>query len=229
MADRQAWPRPLALSFYDRGAEVVARELLGCVLCRRAGSQVLTGRIVETEAYVGQADRACHAWCGRTLRNTVMFGPPGHAYVYFIYGMYDMLNVVCQPPGQPEAVLLRAVQPLQGIAAMRRRRGSVSPTRLANGPGKLCRAFAIGRRDNGADLRGRWLWIAPGRLHDGERIATSPRIGVDYAGADALRPLRFYIADNPHVSRPASRRGRSDPRAVRPAAARSRGAARRSA
>ena len=201
----QANPRPLPRSFYDRSAEHVARDLLGCVVCRRLDGELLAGRIVETEAYVGEEDRACHASKGRTQRNAVMFGAPGHAYVYFIYGMYDMLNVVCQPPGRPEAVLLRALEPLDGIATMRRLRGVQRPLQLASGPGKLCRALGLSRRENGADLLGDALWIAAGGLRDGERIATGPRIGVDYAGADALRPLRFYILDNPCVSRPGGR------------------------
>ena len=197
---RQA--RPLPRSFYARSAERVARDLLGCVVCRRLDGELLAGRIVETEAYVGEEDRACHASRGRTARNAVMFGAPGHAYVYFIYGMYDMLNVVCQPPGRPEAVLLRALEPLHGIATMHRLRGVQRPIQLASGPGKLCRALGLSRRENGADLLGSALWIAAGGLHDGERIATGPRIGVDYAGPDALRPLRFYILGNPCVSRP---------------------------
>ncbi len=195
-------PPPLPRAFFDRGAARVARGLVGSILYRGLGRQVLAGRIVETEAYVGEKDRACHAWRGPTRRNAVMYGPPGHAYVYFIYGMYDMLNVVCQPRGRPEAVLLRAVEPLQGIALMRRHRDVQRLTALASGPGKLCRAFGITRRHDGADLRGAALWIGPGVLRPNERIARSPRIGVDYAGADAARLLRFYLLGNPHVSRP---------------------------
>jgi DNA-3-methyladenine glycosylase len=205
---------PLPRSFYDQRTEKVAKSLLGCVLSRRAGGEILSGRIVETEAYVGENDRACHAWPGRTARNAVMYGEPGHAYVYFIYGMYDMVNVVTRPPGCPEAVLLRALEPVRGIEAMRRlRRGVPRDRDLASGPGKLCRALHITRELNGADLLGPELWIAPGGMRPGERIARGPRIGVDYAGRDALRPLRFFIEGNPHVSRPsASRRKSSETR-----------------
>jgi DNA-3-methyladenine glycosylase len=191
--------------FYRRPATEVAVALLGCWLVRRdserGGGGFLAGRIVETEAYAGETDRACHASVGRTTRNGVMYGPPGHAYVYFIYGMYDMMNVVCQPPGMPEAVLLRALEPACGIDSMLERRGVRRERDIASGPGKLCRAFGITRLLNGVDLRGAELWIAPGTLRSGERIRRGPRIGVDYAGPDARRPYRYWIADNPHVSR----------------------------
>jgi len=141
-----------------------------------------------------------------------MYGPPGHAYVYFIYGMYDMMNVVCQPAGRPEAVLLRALEPVQGMTAMqRRRRAARREHELANGPGKLCRALGITRALNGADLRGDELWIAPAPRPMGpafgktpappDTVARTPRINVDYAGPDARRPLRFYLRGNPCVSR----------------------------
>jgi DNA-3-methyladenine glycosylase len=187
----------------------VAVDLLGCTLhCRReedangdAGS-VVAGRIVETEAYVGEEDRACHAHSGRTPRNAVMYGPPGFAYVYFVYGMHDMMNVVCQPQGRPEAVLVRAIEPVHGLDVMRGRRRGVQRDRdLGNGPGKLCRALGITRDLNGADLCIGTLWITHGGPRDGERLVRSPRIGVDYAGPDARRLLRFYLAGNPHVSR----------------------------
>lgn len=196
---------PLTRSFYSRSASKVARDLLGCVLVHRPPHTTgfLAGRVVETEAYVGERDRACHAHAGRTDRNAVMYGPPGYAYVYFIYGMYDMLNVVCQPEGRPEAVLIRAVEPLEGVASMRRRRGVRHDRDLANGPGKLCRAFGVTRRAHDRiDLTGDILWIEPAPGLDRARIERGPRIGVDYAGADALRPLRFWLAGSPHVSRP---------------------------
>jgi DNA-3-methyladenine glycosylase len=185
--------------------------LLGCVLvCRRRGrlsgdgaaGRLVAGRIVETEAYVGEDDRACHAHSGKTARNAVMYGPPGHAYVYFVYGMHDMMNVVCQPANVPEAVLVRALEPIVGLDVMRRRRPAVRRALdLASGPGKLCRALGITRQLNGTHLGGDRLWIAAGSLRPDERIARSARIGVDYAGDDALRPLRFYLVGNPHVSR----------------------------
>jgi DNA-3-methyladenine glycosylase len=195
----------LAREFYARPAAVVARALLGCMLVQRLKSgRLIVARIVETEAYIGEHDRACHAHRGLTPRTQTMYGPAGHAYVYFIYGVHDMLNVVCQPEGRPEAVLLRAAAPQQGIAIMRRRRGMARDRDLARGPGRLCRAFAITRADDGTDLcSGSRLWIAPGGLTGAEKVLRTPRIGVDYAGADALRLLRFVVAGDPHVSRSA--------------------------
>lgn len=192
----------LPRSFYRRPADRVAIDLLGCSVVRRLDGLCLVGRIVETEAYVGMDDLACHAASGRTERNAVMFGPPGHAYVYFVYGMHHMLNVVCQPRGIPEAVLVRALEPRAGIEHMRARRRVRRDTEIASGPGKVCRAFGVTRAQNGVDLRGAELWIEPGGLASGEAVLRGPRIGVDYAGADALRPLRFFIAANPHVSKP---------------------------
>jgi DNA-3-methyladenine glycosylase len=195
----------LSRSFYNRGAEQVARDLLGCWLVHREprGGRLVTGRIVETEAYMGEADRACHAHAGRTARNAVMYGPPGHAYVFFVYGMHDMMNVVCRPEGCPEAVLIRALEPGPSVEAMRRRRpGVLAVHDLASGPGKLCRALGITRELNGADLCGGRLWIVRGDRLPGERVRRGPRIGVHYAGIDAKRPLRFWLAGNPHVSRP---------------------------
>jgi DNA-3-methyladenine glycosylase len=193
----------------------VARRLLGALLVRRLGRELLVGRIVETEAYVGEADRACHAFAGRTARNAVMYGEPGHAYVYFVYGMHDMLNVVCRPAGEPEAVLVRALEPLQGLDGMRRRRRARRDLDLTSGPGKLCRAFAVTRALNGADLLGPVLWIAPGRRRRGERLGRGRRIGVDYAGPDADRELRFWLEGNAWVSRPAAGAGRGPRRSRR--------------
>lgn len=199
------WNTPLPRSFYAGSALGVARALLGCVIVRQlppaAGGQLLAGRIVETEAYAGEGDRACHAHAGRTVRNAVMYGPPGHAYVYFIYGVHDMMNVVCNVTGTPEAVLVRALEPLHERAAMRTLRGVQRDRDVASGPGKLCRALAITRALNGHDLCAPPLWIAAGTPAPGERIRRGPRIGVDYAGPDAKRPWRFYLAPNPHVSR----------------------------
>lgn len=197
---------PLPRRFYARSALHVARELLGCVVWRRLDGDLLAGRIVETEAYVGAEDRACHARHGRTARNAVMFGPPGYAYVYFVYGVHDMLNVVCQAAGRPEAVLLRALEPVHGLARMQARRGVRRPTALMSGPGKLCQALAITRHQNGADLRGPDVWLVRGALAPGERVRRGARIGVGYAGAHALRPWRFYLDGNPHVSRAPARR-----------------------
>ena len=140
---------PLPRAFYDRPAIEVARALLGTVLVHGSTS----GRIVETEAYLGLQDRAAHSWRGITPRTRVLFGEPGHAYVYLIYGMYECLNVVAEPEGSPGCVLIRAVEPLEGIPRMRRRRpGARGIEDLANGPGKLTLALGITRRHNGADL-----------------------------------------------------------------------------
>jgi DNA-3-methyladenine glycosylase len=157
-------------------------------LVRDDGVTLRRGRIVETEAYLGPRDRAAHSSRGRTPRTEVMFGPPGHAYVYLIYGFWNCLNVVTAREGMPHAVLLRAVEPLEGI------------TDKTSGPGLLCRALNVDRRLNGADLLGRELWIErPGR---GPRVAIgrSARIGVDYAGEWARRPWRFFDRASCYVS-----------------------------
>ena len=172
----------------------VARDLLGKVLVHGG----VSARIVETEAYLGLTDEASHAWRGRTPRTEVIFGPPGHAYVYLIYGVYDCLNVVSEPEGSPGCVLIRAAEPLTGIAAMRRRRAAERLEDLANGPGKLTRALGITLRHNGADLtRGSFTIRDPGRAEPFE-IAVSPRIGITRA---VDWPLRFFVAGNRFVSR----------------------------
>jgi DNA-3-methyladenine glycosylase len=177
---------PLPRRFYSRPAAEVARDLVGACLLHRTKEGVLGGRIVETEAYVGPEDIACHASKGRTRRTEVMFGEPGHAYVYLIYGMYDCFNVVCQPAGRAEAVLVRALEPLPGTGA-------------CDGPGKLCRAMHVTRAHNGVDLRGDLLWIEVGEPP--VEIAVTPRIGIDYAGEWVHAPLRFVDARSPHLSR----------------------------
>jgi DNA-3-methyladenine glycosylase len=178
---------PLPRSFFARPARIVARELLGTVLVHRRVDAVLCARIVETEAYVGTHDLASHAAKGRTRRNNAMFGPAGHAYVYFVYGMHHMLNVVAAEAGDPQAVLLRAAEPIAGIA------------QLTNGPGRLARAFGITRDFDGEDLCGRRLYLMAGV--EPRRIVASARIGVDYAGPWAGEPLRFCDADSQHLSR----------------------------
>lgn len=182
--------RKLRREFYERETLEVARDLIGMHLVHADDGVRRVGRIVETEAYRGPEDLAAHSARGRTRRTEVMFGPPGHAYVYFIYGFWCCLNVVTGPEGVPHAVLLRAVEPLDGL------------TDGTWGPGLLCRALHVDRRLNGADLRGDVLWIeAPARPPRRKpRIARSPRIGVDYAGGWAKRPWRFFDRDSPHVS-----------------------------
>ena len=197
---------PLPREFYDRDPRRVSRELLGKVLVRREGRRVRTARIVEVEAYMGVGDPAAHSFAGRTLRNAVLFGPPGYAYVYFIYGNHYCLNVSCLPDGVAGGVLFRALEPLAGIDEMARARSvGIDSTRdlrkLTSGPGRLAEAFSITReRDNGKDLTSARsdLFIAS----DGyrvRRILTTPRIGITKA---AERPLRYVIAGNEFVSGP---------------------------
>ncbi|MBV8783137.1 MAG: DNA-3-methyladenine glycosylase [Gammaproteobacteria bacterium] len=176
--------------FFTQPTLTVARALIGMHLVRRSGARLRIGRIVETEAYLGPRDLAAHSARGRTARTEVMFGPPGHAYVYFIYGVWHCLNVVTGRRGVPHAVLVRALEPVAGVRAR------------TSGPGLLCRALGIDRRLNGADLRGEVLWLeAPPRSARAPRVARSVRIGIDYAGDWAGRPWRFYDADSRFVSR----------------------------
>ena len=159
------------------------------------------GRIVEVEAYCGPEDLAAHSSRGRTARNGVMFGAPGHLYVYLIYGLHHCLNVVAGPGEKPEAVLIRALQLDEGIDLARRRRGDrVADRRLAAGPGNVGRALGIDRSLNGEDLLGGSVWIEP-RVEPSPMITSGPRIGVGYAGPWAARRLRFWITDDPHISR----------------------------
>jgi DNA-3-methyladenine glycosylase len=199
-------PKPLPRAFYERDAVLVARELLGCILTRRAGHAILRGRIVETEAYCGEADLACHARAGRTPRTEVMYGPAGLAYVYFTYGMHHCLNAVTGPVGTPSAVLIRAVEPLEGIERMTRARGTDAAHRLASGPARLCEAFGIDLRQNRADLGGPDLWIEPGDGVPDGAVSTSPRIGCERVPApwNAV-PWRFFVGASPHVSPGGSR------------------------
>lgn len=191
LIDDRAW--------FDRSATDVAPELLGAVLVHDAPAGRIAGRIVEVEAYLGPEDLAAHSSRGETPRNAVMFGQPGHLYVYLVYGMHHCVNVVCGPDSKPEAVLLRAAELTQGEELARTRRGDVPTARLASGPGNLASAFDIDRRLNGADLL-----AGPVRLRRGTRpdaIDRTARIGVDYAGDWTDRPLRYVIRDDPRRSR----------------------------
>lgn len=201
---------PLSRAFFNRDPRRVSRELLGKILVRQRRTQTLSARIVEVEAYLGAGDPASHTFSGRTPRNAVIFGPPGHAYVYFIYGNYYCLNVSCLPDGVPGGVLIRALEPLTGIAEMARLRGLtlIGPeysTRdlkaLTSGPGRLCQAFAVTRaEDNGKDLTDPTSGLYLG--DDGAprpRVLLTPRIGIVKA---ADMPLRYVIAGNPFVSGP---------------------------
>lgn len=187
-------------AWFDRPSIEVAPELLGAYLVHEAPGARISGRIVEVEAYQGPEDLAAHSARGRTARNAVMFGPPGHLYVYLVYGLHHCLNVVCGPGDKPEAVLLRAVALSEGIEQARERRGAGVPLqRLAAGPGNVGSAFGIDRGLNGADLL-----AGPVRILRGapvEAVVAGPRIGVGYAGEWADRPLRLHLADDPHVSR----------------------------
>jgi len=194
-------PKKLPRSFYSRFTLDVASDLLGKVLVRRLGRRLVTGKIVETEAYVGPDDLACHASKGHTPRTSVMFGSPGHAYVYMIYGFYFCLNVVTEPAGHPSAVLIRAVEPLENVDLMRELRNNPEhETNIASGPGKLCMAMSIDKQLNGADLLGSTIWIEDRNIDPGPS-STSPRVGVDYAGEYKDKPWRFFVDGNPHVSR----------------------------
>jgi DNA-3-methyladenine glycosylase len=190
----------LSRSFYEQSTVDVAKQLLGKYLVRTHAEGNTIGRIVETEAYVGPQDLACHASKGRTARTEVMFGPAGHAYVYFIYGFYNMLNLVTEAKDYPAAVLIRAVEPVDGIELMKDRRQSSVLRNLASGPGKLCQAFGIDRSLNGADMCASVLFVEDRREATPKFVAT-PRIGVDYAGKWKTRPYRFLIRGSEFVSR----------------------------
>jgi DNA-3-methyladenine glycosylase len=190
---------PLTRAFYERNTVRVAKELLGKVLVRRLGPVLLKGIIVEAEAYRGHDDAASHAYMGPTGRNQVMFGEPGRAYVYFTYGMHYCLNVTTEPAGQPGAVLIRAAQPIKGIAEMKRRRRVDNVKDLSNGPAKLTQAFAVTSTLNGHDLTlGRKLYVAEPFRPDPFAIASGTRIGIRVA---AERRWRFFVKDNPFVSK----------------------------
>ena len=185
----------LGRDFYARPVIEVARDCLGKILVHGKTA----GRIVEVEAYLGVNDRAAHAWRGVTDRTRVMFGEPGYAYIYFIYGMYECLNFVCEPAGQAGCVLIRALEPIAGIATMRRRRPTAKGVEnLANGPGKLTLAMGITRKLNGTDLTGGPLQVRRPRAEPAIEVLTTPRIGITHC---ADWPLRFLIAGNRFVSK----------------------------
>ena len=191
----------LTETFYARPAVHVAVDIIGKVLVRRIGRTRMAGVIVETEAYVGPHDLACHASKGKTSRTSVMFGPPGRAYVYMIYGIHYCFNVVTDRIGYPSAVLIRAIEPLDGIQGMKRRRpNTIRDVDIGSGPGKLCKAMSINADLNGIHLDGETLWIEDNHLDPGP-ILKGRRIGVDYAGEYRDKQLRFFVADNPNVSR----------------------------
>jgi len=197
----------LPRAFFDRSSTVVARELLGRVLVHDAPDGPRAGRIVEVEAYRGARDPASHAYRGRTPRNAAMFGPPGHLYVYFTYGMHHCVNLVCGPGGTPAAVLIRALEPLRGLEAMADARRVRAPERLARGPGCVTQALGLDRRHDGLDLVNGPVWVSRDEaVRGGFRIARGPRIGIR-VGLD--RDWRYWLAGHPCVSGPRGPRGAS--------------------
>jgi DNA-3-methyladenine glycosylase len=189
----------LSPAFYARDTELVARELLGCVLECRTAEGVASGRIVETEAYLGEHDLACHAAVGRTRRTEPLYGPPGTAYVYFIYGVHWCFNAVTRAEGEPSAVLIRAIEPLTGLELMRARRlAARRDVDLTNGPGKLCAALGIGPEHNTLPLDSSAVRIRPGVEVRDSQVVVTPRIGISRS---ADWPLRWFVADNPFVSK----------------------------
>jgi DNA-3-methyladenine glycosylase len=196
--------RRLAKDFYARDALSVARDLIGCRFVHRTGRDTLAVRLVETEAYRGEQDPGSHGYRGISARTEVMFGPPGRLYVYFTYGMHWCANVVCGQVGTCEAVLLRAGEPIAGLSAMARRRGTASAQLIAAGPARLAQAMDIGKTDNGASLlRGGTFWCAEDDLTAGYRsgeIAQTVRVGLGAGRGDDL-PWRFTVPGNLYLSR----------------------------
>ncbi|MGI6731639.1 MAG: DNA-3-methyladenine glycosylase [Anaerovoracaceae bacterium] len=194
----------LSRKFYERDGLTVAKELLGKTLVHDSKAGKTSGIIVEVEAYMGPGDAAAHTYRNlRTQRTEVIHGPGGFAYVYLIYGMYNCFNVVNNVVGMPEAILIRAIEPLEGIELMvdRRKAEGKNIKTLCSGPGKLCQAMDISRSENGLDLCGKKIYILDAPPIEPEQISEKPRINVDYAGEAAQYPWRFLIKDNPFVSK----------------------------
>ena len=198
LRERKAFGSPLPPAFYDRSTEAVARDLLGAVLEHRSAGGIVRGRIVETEAYLGPHDPACHAAAGLTARTRTLHGPPGTAYVYFIYGMHWCFNAVTREEGHGSAVLIRAVEPLSGQALMRRRRGVEREADLTSGPARLCDAFGITRDQDGLRLDRGPLRILRGLAVPDEAVLITPRIGIRKA---AEWPLRYLVQGSRFVSK----------------------------
>jgi DNA-3-methyladenine glycosylase len=191
----------LPQSFYQRSDVVrVAKDLIGKILVTSVNEMLTSGIIVETEAY-SYKERGCHAYKGQTERNKVMFEKGGISYVYLCYGMHHLFNVVTNQTGKADAVLIRALEPLQGMDAMMERMKVNSIKRITSGPGKLTKALGITKRWNGVDLMGDQVWIEEGEKVTSSTIKADARIGIDYAGEDALLPWRFSIKDNKWVSK----------------------------
>jgi DNA-3-methyladenine glycosylase len=187
----------LGPEFYSQDTAIVARLLIGKILVSTKGGHRTSGRIVETEAYLGMEDEASHSWRGPSARNSVMFGPAGHIYVYFIYGMHYCLNIVTGPPEVGEAVLLRALEPLEGLGAMQQRRGTELTSSLASGPAKLVQALGVDISDNGTALEGaEELWLEDDGTE--QAVSSGPRIGISRS---THLPLRFWATGSPFVSK----------------------------
>jgi DNA-3-methyladenine glycosylase len=189
----------LPRSFYARDTLRVTRDLLGMLIVHDTTDGPIVGRIVEAEAYIGEEDAACHAAAGLTPRTDPLYGPPGHAYVYFIYGMHYCFNVVTRRAGLPSAVLIRALEPMQGLELMRRRRPGREDHELTNGPGKLVRALGIGPEHNRADLTRGNLTLKRGRSVPETEVTWGPRVGIRVA---VDLPYRAHIRGNRYVSKP---------------------------
>ncbi|HEY7613030.1 MAG TPA: DNA-3-methyladenine glycosylase [Gemmatimonadales bacterium] len=197
----------LPVSFFNRPADVVARELLGALVVSRAGGVLTSARIVETEAYLGYRDPASHGYLHRrNERNAALFGPPGSWYVYLSYGIHWCANLVCEAEGTASAVLLRALEPVEGIATMRERRGGMDDRDLCSGPGKLCQALGITRELDGSLMPRSEVVVLPPTVSLTVEVAVTPRIGITKA---ADWPLRYLVAGNPHVSGRAGRSART--------------------
>ena len=187
----------------DSDVVAIARKLIGTALVTNIDQKFTKGMIVETEAYCGASDRACHAFPNkRTTRTETMFGPPGYAYIYLCYGMHHLFNIVTNKSGSADAVLIRAIEPLEGENIMLERRGSKKvDKKLTGGPARLTVAQGINTRHNGTKLDGDLIWLEEYKLFKSNEIASSARIGVDYAGEDAKLPWRFTLKENKYLSR----------------------------
>ncbi|MBU1146249.1 DNA-3-methyladenine glycosylase [Patescibacteria group bacterium] len=195
--------RKIKKNFYNRNTIKVAQEILGKFLVRKIGKKIIAGKIVETEAYVGPSDLASHASRGKTARTEPMFGPPGHAYVYLVYGLNYCFNIVTEKENYPAAVLIRAIEPTDGIDLIKKfRKNQKIIFNLTNGPGKLCQALKIDKSLNNSDISKNILWVEDRGLKiKPSEIVAAKRIGVDYAGQYKNKPWRFYLRGNPFVSK----------------------------
>ncbi|HEX3045973.1 MAG TPA: DNA-3-methyladenine glycosylase [Bacillota bacterium] len=192
----------LKRSFYERDALTVAKDILGKYLVTYTPAGTTVGKIIEVEAYMGFVDAGSHTYQGkRTARTEVIFGPGGHAYVYLIYGMYYCLNIIVNRIDVPEVVLIRALEPVDGIELMKQRRGTDRILNLCSGPGKLSTAMGISLKENGIDLCGETMYLLSGDTVDSRKITRTPRINIDYAGEARDYPWRFLVQDNPFVSK----------------------------